>query len=97
MFFHRLSILFLVVTLTACSQLEPFVDARREAGQVEPIGQSRKERVAICYNPLWHSSEELQELAEEACESQKKNAVYETTEYFNCRFVNPNTNFYNCL
>lgn len=82
--------------LSACSQFEPYVDSRREAGQVKPVGQSTKEKVAVCYNPLWHSQMDIDVLAQDTCAEQKKQAIYEETKYFNCSLVSPNTAFYRC-
>ena len=74
----------------------PFIDSRREAGQSEPVGQSTKNRVAVCYHPLWTSEETIQTLADEACAAQKKKAVADDTRYFNCAFFAPNTAFFKC-
>jgi len=81
------------LTLTACA---PFIDSRREAGQVTPVGQSKPGRPAICYNPLWTGKEKLQTMADETCATIGKKAVYDKTEYFNCRLVAPNTAFFKC-
>ena len=86
----------LLLLLTACSEFGPFVDTRREAGQTEPVGQSRPDRIAVCYNPVWHSDKSIEKLATAACAQQNKQAVYADTSYFNCRFVSPNTAFYTC-
>jgi len=86
----------LALLLSACSEFGPFVDARREAGQVAPVGQSRPDRIAVCYNPLWHSKKSIEQLAIDACAQQNKQATYTDTSYFNCRFVSPNTAFYTC-
>ena len=85
-----------LLCLTACSEVGPFVDARREAGLPQPVGQSRPNRIAVCYNPLWHSEEKVAQLAIDACAEQKKTATYEETRYFNCRLFTPNTAFYAC-
>ena len=91
-----ISILLLATYLTACSEVQPFIDSRREAGKVQPIGQSRPDRIAICYNPIWDSEEELLALATEGCAKQKKKPVFSEKKYFNCRLVTPNTAFYDC-
>ena len=74
----------------------PFIDSRREAGQSQPVGQSTKNRIAICYNPLWTGEETIQTMANEACAAQKKKAISDTTNYFNCTFITPNTAFFKC-
>ena len=92
------NILFLLpfLYLTACSQFEPFEDIRREAGQIQTVGQSSNDRPAICYNPIWHDEEQVQELAKTACARTNRHPVLQDTKLFSCRFVNPSTAFYNC-
>ena len=85
------SCMVLSIALSACSA---YVDARREAGFINPIGQSTPQRVAICYNPIFHDDEELLDLAKNTCK--KGNVLYEDTMYFNCTFFYPNTAFYKC-
>ena len=85
-----------VCLLGACSEIRPFIDSRREAGQVQPIGQSRPNRIAVCYHPLWHNETEVSALAAEACQAQGKKAVPDDRAYFNCRLMTPNTAFYKC-
>ena len=88
--------LFLIFSLTACSEFQPFIDARREAGEVQPFGQSRPDRIAVCYNPIWDDTSDYEKLAYQACEEQGKKAVYDSMAYFNCRLLLPNTAFYRC-
>ncbi len=78
-----------LIFLTSCSA---YIDTRREAGVVENVGQSTKEVVAVCYNPIF--DEQNEELAKEACSPKK--AVYKDTKYFNCSLFYPNTAFYEC-
>ena len=84
------------LSLTACSEVRPFIDTRREAGQTVPIGQSTKNRIAICYNPIWDNLESIEKLAQDACSDQKKKPVEDGKKYFNCRLMTPNTAFYKC-
>lgn len=88
-----IGIVLLGTALTACA---PFIDSRREAGQVAPVGQSTKNRPAICYNPIWASNESIQSLADEACATIGKKAIPDGTHYFNCRLIAPNTAFFKC-
>lgn len=85
-----------VLFLGSCSQFEPFEDMRREAGQIPTVGQSSNNSPAICYNPLWHSEEQIQALAEIACARTKRKPVFQKTNAFSCRFVNPSTAIYKC-
>lgn len=82
--------------LGACSEVSPFIDSRREAGQVQPIGQSQPDRIAVCYHPLWHNESEVSALAAEACQAQGKTAVPNGQARFNCRLMTPDTAFYKC-
>ena len=82
--------------LNACSEITAFVDSRREAGQTEPIGQSRPDKPAVCYNPIWDKDEKVFSLAEAVCAEQGKTAERTDTLYFNCRFMTPNTAVFTC-
>lgn len=92
----KVAFLFLMNLITACSQLEPFEDMRREAGQIPTVGQSSDQRPAICYNPIWHSDEEIQQLADAACARTKRKAVFQEKHAFSCRLINPSTAIYQC-
>ena len=91
-----ISVFLLAFCLTACSEVRPFVDARREAGKVQTVGQSTPNRVAVCYNPIWDSDETVSALAQEDCAKRGKTAVFSDKSYFNCRLATPNTAFYDC-
>ncbi len=82
--------------LSGCGQLSPFVDAHREAGQVQLVGQSTPDKVAICYNPIWSDIREVENLAKEECAKTNRKAVYDDKKWFSCRLVNPSTAFYDC-
>lgn len=77
--------------LSACTA---YVDSRREAGQIAPVGQSQPPKIAVCYNPIFSDEAELEQIALTACESKK--IVYQDTKYFNCTLFYPNTAFYMC-
>ena len=86
--------LFLSVGLTGC--VAPYNDARREAGQREPVGQSQKGRVAICYHP-WRDTEiTAQSTAQEICATTGKRAVLQEVKHFNCSFTAPHTALFTC-
>jgi len=90
---YRVLIFFLCAALSACGELGPFVDSRREAGQTQPVGQSTPNRIAVCYHPLWHTQKQVEALAQSAC---AQPVTYDDTIYFNCRLSAPNTAFYKC-
>lgn len=85
-----------LLVLSACSQFEPFEDMRREAGQIPTVGQSSNNRPAICYNPIWHTEEDIENLAKKACARTNRKPVFDSKSYFSCRFVNPAVAFYRC-
>ena len=89
-------ILGFALLVSACSQFTPFVDAHRDAGQVQLRGQSTLDRAAVCYNPIWSDKKKVEELAKEECDKTKREAVYNDTKYFSCRLVNPSTAFFDC-
>lgn len=87
-------IFFVIVSVFCFTGCTAFVDTRREAGQVQPVGQSAPHYLALCYNPMFHDQGELQALADKTCASGK--ATYDRTRYFNCTLFYPNTAFYKC-
>ena len=91
-----ISVIILAGVLTACSQFVPFEDTRREAGRVQPVGQSTNTRPVICYNPLWHDLDQTKPLAEQACARTNKKAIYVETETVSCRLFNPSAAIYKC-
>ena len=90
-FFDIFLAVFLSVALSGCTA---YVDSRREAGVIHPVGQSQAPNIAICYNPIFNEVDELEELANKTCAPQK--AVYQNKKYFNCSLFYPNTTFYKC-
>ena len=84
-------VMFLCLVLNGCSA---YVDARREAGVIHPVGQSRTPNIAICYNPVFNEMDQVDELAKKTCDPQK--ASYQNKKYFNCSLFYPNTAFYKC-
>ena len=82
--------------ISACGQFTPFVDAHRDAGQVQLRGQSTLDRAAVCYNPIWSNKAEVEKLAEEECQKTNRHAVYDDTTWFSCCLINPSTAFYKC-
>ena len=69
---------------------------RREAGQIQSVGQSTNDKPAICYNPIWHDENQAQSLANEACARTNRKAVYVDQKAFSCRLFTPTTVFYQC-
>ncbi len=88
-----------LVFLTACAEVRPFVDTRKEAGQIAPVGRSTPDRIAVCYNPLWHQRKAARKLADAACAQTARRAVFDeaATSYFTCRLLTPAVAFYDCI
>jgi len=84
----------LILLLTGC--LAPYNDARREAGQRDPVGQSKNDIVAICYHPWRDNVDNLQPMAQAMCASTNKTAVFKEIKTFNCSFMAPNTALFAC-
>ena len=86
----------LALFLSACGQVEPFIDSYREAGQVQLLGQSTLDKVAVCYNPIWSDKKQVEELAKSECQKTNRRPVYNDTKWFSCCLMNPSTAFYDC-
>ena len=60
-----------MLSLCGCSLLNPYIDRRRNPGVQDAAllysGPSKPEAPVVCYNGLWSSDEELQELATAEC------------------------------
>ena len=93
---NSLWIISLALLLSACSQFEPFNDSRREAGQIQTVGQSSEQAPTICYNPIWHDLSDTESIAQSICDKQNKKAVFKETNHFSCRLINPSTAHYSC-
>ena len=97
LFFSVSGMVALCFFLQACGQTAPFVDARREAGQLYKVGQSTPDRVAVCYR-FWDSQrEEILRMAEQECAKTGRIPVFDEKKIFNCRLVSPNTAFFRCV
>ena len=63
--------LMLACLIGGCSQLDPFIDRRRNAGEKDMtklyVGRSTPENPAVCYNILTTSYAEVKKLADEGC------------------------------
>lgn len=92
----KVYLILLASLLSSCSQFAPFEDMRREAGQIQTVGQSSNDQPAICYNPLWHDEEDILKLAQQACARTNKKAIFKQKTHFSCCLVNSSTAFYTC-
>ena len=84
----------LLLLLTACA---PYIDERREAGQIAHVGQSKPDKVAICYHSWRTDDDELLAMAKEACAQTGRVPEYADDKFFNCALFTPSTRFYKCV
>lgn len=77
-----------------CRAFVPFVDARREAGQIAPIGSSTDDKPVICYS--FQNRDEVERLAQNECAKTGRTAVFEQTENFSCALFAPRKAIYRC-
>lgn len=84
----------LLILTTGC--VAPYNDARREAGQRDPVGQSKNGVVAICYHPWRDEMPAVQQAAQEICAQSSKKAVLQNVKHLNCTIVAPDTAFFKC-
>ena len=89
-------VLWMCAFLCGCSFFRPFVDARKEAGRISTVGQSRADAPAVCYHPLWNKMEKVQQIAQVECQKLNKTAVLQDKKYFSCSLIAPVTAFYEC-
>lgn len=82
--------------LTACSQFEPFVDARREAGQLEKVGSSKPEKPVVC-SGLWTEAKDRFLLAQSECEKIGKVAKSTSVQSFECKLFAPIKETFVCV
>lgn len=84
-------VLFFLFLLSGCC---PFLDTRREAGSLTPVGQSMPDRPAVCYNGWLNDMSEVQKIADESCATGK--AVLKNETSFSCTLFYPKTAFFEC-
>lgn len=97
----KLSLLLsLLLGISACSQISPFEDRRREPGtEYVYKGASRPGKPAICYNPLLDNEAEVREVADELCRKNNPDTQAELVniDYFTCRLFVPSKAYYKCV
>lgn len=84
----------LILGISGCASFAPFVDARREAGQVDPVGSSSDDNPVICYG--FASQEEIDQLAQNECSKTNRKAVFVRKENFTCSLFMPQKAIYKC-
>ncbi len=86
--------LFAVLALSACAG-EPWVDTRREAGSIEPVGESTPDRVAICHAGGTDRAT-LLDMAARECAKTGRTPHYVGTSRLQCRLITPHRSFFDC-
>ena len=94
-FYISLLVLCSGLFLSACSQFEPFIDSRREAGQVVLVGSSTRNKPVVCYGLIGNQSD-FDNLAERECAKENKKALFEKVETFSCKIFTPQKAIYRC-
>ncbi|MBQ8251456.1 MAG: hypothetical protein IJY92_06060 [Alphaproteobacteria bacterium] len=82
--------------LSACAQFEPFVDERREAGQIETVGSSKPGSPVVC-SGFWTTKEERFLLAQAECEKMGKIAQSKSIHSFECKLFAPVKETFVCV
>ena len=97
----KLSLLLSIVFwATACSQIAPFEDRRREPGtEYIYVGSSKPANPAICYTPLWEKAEDIQKMADKICQDNNTGTKAELVnkDIFSCRLFVPTKAFFKCI
>ena len=86
---------FILLFLSGCAQT-PFIDSRREAGSPRTVGESKPNRIAICYNPYSTNANEIMKMAQEACRETGREAAYDGHKYWSCRVFWPHRIYFRC-
>ncbi len=84
----------IVLMISGCHAFSPFVDARREAGQIAPIGSSTDDRPVICYG--FSAPKEIEKLAQNECAKTNRVAIFDHKETFKCALFAPQKAVYRC-
>lgn len=90
-----LVLLFLLFT-SACSQFNPYVDSRREAGIIGNIGPSNLDKVSICYNSLSCEPAQIIDIAEQECKKTGRIAKFYRQVHWDCSLLTPTRVEYLC-
>ena len=92
----------MMIYVSGCSLVQPFVDRRRDAGQTGDklyVGRSQPEAPVICYNSWATEFEEVQKIADEECLKHNVGikAEFVDEEKFSCRLLTPIYSNFKCV
>ena len=97
----KLSLLFFIVlVITGCSEFGAFEDRRREPlTERIYVGTSKIGAPAICYNPLFYNSKDIEQMADKLCKDYNSgsNAEFVKNDIFSCRLFVPSRAYYKCV
>lgn len=83
------------LALSACGT--PYVDSRREAGEINTVGSSTLDRVAICYNAASTEPGDILKLANDQCARTGRLAQYIGQNRLQCSLLHPHRAFFDCV
>ncbi len=93
-YFFSFGVVFLPLLSSGCTMFDPFVDARREAGQAQPVGSSTDDNPVICYG--FADNDKIEQLAQNECAKTGRVAVFQRKENFKCALFAPQKAVYQC-
>jgi hypothetical protein len=73
-----------------------YVDSRREAGLLEPVGTSTPDMVAICYSKTAQAAADVKTLAESECAKTGRVPQFSREDRWGCTLSTPRRVFYRC-
>jgi hypothetical protein len=91
-----LSVGMVTLGLSACSGT-PYVDSRREAGQISTVGASTPDRVAICYSSQSTTLADVMKLAESECAKTDRIPRFSHQDDAACALMAPTRAFFRCV
>ncbi len=74
-----------------------YIDSRREAGQLAPVGTSTPDVVAICYSKTKNAAADVLKLAESECAKTGRVPQRAREDRWSCTMIAPRRVFYSCV
>jgi hypothetical protein len=79
--------------VTGCAG--PYVDSRREAGRITPVGPSSPDVIAVCHWPS--ESDRARTLADSECAKTGRTARFDHSSAWSCTLIAPTRAFFRCV
>ena len=86
----------LIVPLLGGCVSGAYVDSRREAGLLQPVGPSTPDMVAICYSKTKKAAADVLALAESECAKTGRAPQFSHEDRWGCTLTTPRRIFYRC-